>query len=39
MNGNTYLLIRGLARSVTMTVIVALPISIIFLVEGWAQTW
>lgn len=39
MYSRTYLLIRGIARSVTMTLIVGLPLLAVFALEGWAQTW
>lgn len=32
-------LIRSVARSATMAVIIAVPMSIVFAFEGWTQTW
>lgn len=39
MYSDTYLMIRGFVRTVTMAVIVGVPVGIVFAVEGWTQTW
>lgn len=36
---NAYLLIRSIARSITMVLCVTLPVLVVFALEGWAQTW
>ena len=39
MHSNTYLAVRGIARFVTKALCVTVPVAVVFLAEGWAQTW